>query len=349
MIKNVEMLFEFKNTIPVAPHTPEQMHEMACASDTVTINHWREKWLANARANKAKYGSFKDHGVGQLFGVNKHRPCIIMGSGPSLKNSLNDEIDPHTGRPKYSLKDTRGIMVMSCLHNYHFCVDNNIKVDYFVSLDAGDVTIEEISEGGKLSHDEYVESTRDKTLLCYVGSSPKLLESWKGRVLFFSVPTNDELLMQEMFKIEEFHTMLSTGGNVLGATMYLAKAIMGSNPIIFTGADFCFSYTRKFHAWDSKYDANIGEAMRCVDIWGNSVLTWQSYYNFKLWFDKTCQIVPGIWINCTEGGLLGSYPEGNIAPIKQMALHDCILMYDMHEEIRKQCEVPDQIEKKVLY
>lgn len=349
MIKNVDMLFAFKNTIPAPPFTPEQMQTQACSSDEVTINHWRKTWVANAKANKERFGSFKDHGVGQLFGLNKHKPCILMGSGPSLKNSIDDSIHPHTGRPKLSLKNTGGVMVISCLHNYHFCIDNNIKVDYFVSLDAGPVTIEEISEGGKLSAEEYLESTKDKTLVAYIGSNPKLIEAWRGRVLFFNVPPANDEVMAEIMAVEEFHTMFSTGGNVLGACMYLAKAILGSNPIIFTGADFCFSYTRKFHAWDSKYDAEIGEAMRCVDVWGNSVLTWGSYWNFKLWFDKTCHTVPGTYINCTEGGLLGSYPEGNIARIQQMTLCDCLDMYDMHNEIRQQCEYPDQLERKVLY
>ena len=348
MIRNVDMVFEFKNTIPRPPQTADDMYKQAASNDTVTVNKWREEWIANVRANKERFGNFKDHGVGRLFGINRYRPCIVVGSGPSLGNSLNDT--PHeSGKPRLSLKDTKGIMVVSCLHNYQYMVDNNIKVDYYVSLDAGAVVIDEISEGGKLTHEEYVESTRDKKLIAFVGSNPRLFDNWKGEVYLFNCPVPDETYMAESFKVEDFHTMVSTGGNVLGACTYIAKAIFGSNPIIFCGADFCFSYTRKFHAWPSKYDANIGEAIRCVDVWGNGVLTWGSYYNFKIWFDRLCSNVPEIYINCTEGGLLGSYPEGNIAAIKQMTLDECLWSYTMFEEIRQQCEQPETMEKKVLF
>lgn len=338
MIKNVEMIFEFKNTIPKAPQEPKDMYKQACSNDTITISSWRPTWIGNFKANKEKFGNFKDHGLGKLFGINAHKPAIVVGSGPSLKNNIEE------------LKNVpKGIPIISCLHNYQYMVDNGIDVDYYVSLDAGAVVIEEISEGGKLTHDEYVESTKNKKLIAFVGSNPKLFENWKGEVFLFNCPVPDDEYHKQTKAIEEFHTLVSTGGNVLGAATYIAKAIFGSNPICFMGADFSFSYTRGFHAWPSKYDASLGEAMRAVDVWGNSVLTWPSYYNFKVWFDWLCSSVPGIYINCTEGGLLGSYPEGNIAPIRQMLLKDFIWMYSMHEEMRAQCEQPDILDQKILF
>ncbi len=339
MIKNVEMIFEFKNTISKPPQSAEDMYGQACANDKVTVNAWREQWTNNFKATKERFGSLKERGLGKLFGLNKHKPCIVVGSGPSLKNNV------------HKLRDAKaaGLMVISCLHNYQYMVDNEVDVDYYVSLDAGAVVVPEISEGGTKTHDEYLASTKDKKLIAFVGSHPNLFDSWKGEVILFNCPVPDEGYRQETEKIEPFYTFVSTGGNVLGACTYIAKAIFGSNPIIFVGADFCFSYLNKFHAWDSKYDANVGEAMRCVDVWGNKVLTWQSYYNFKVWFDWLSNTVPGIYINCTEGGLLGSYPEGNISSIKQMTLEDCLWMYTMHEQIRAQCENPEVDDKKVLF
>lgn len=339
MIKNVEMVFQFKNTIPSPPQKPEDMYSQACSNDKVTVDAWRPKWIANFKANRERFGSFKERGLGKLFGINKFKPAIVVGSGPSLKNNIH----------KLREAQEAGIMVISCLHNYQYMVDNDIHVDYYVSLDAGEVVVDEISEGGKLTPEAYKERTKNDKLIAFVGSHPSLFDNWLGEVFLFNCPVPDEEYRRVTAEIEPFYTLVSTGGNVLGASTYIAKAIFGSNPIIFLGADFCFSYTRKFHAWDSKYDADIGEAIRCVDVWGNSVLTWQSYYNFKIWFDWLSVNVPGIYINCTEGGLLGSYPEGNIASIRQMTLDDCLWMYTMHEQIRKQCEVPDVDDKKVLF
>jgi hypothetical protein len=337
MLKTVEMDLEFMNQIPAAPRTAKDMYSQACSNDAVTVNAWADRWLSNIRANHTKYGPFRERSIGKLFGKFKHRPIIVAGSGPSLKNNIED------------LKDPKGVPVISCLHNFHYMEDHGVPVDFYVTLDAGDITIEEISEGGSKSHEEYLEMTRGKTLLAFIGSPPKLLESWQGEVLFFNCPIPDHSVMEEVKKIEHFYTYVSTGGNVLGACTYIAKAILGCTPIAFVGADFCFSYTKQFHPWKSKYDGQIGEAMRGVDVFGNKVLTWQSYWNFKVWFDWLAGNVTGLYINCTEGGLLGAYPEGNIAQIQQMTLKQFLWMYSMHEMIRAQCENPCLEEKTILF
>jgi hypothetical protein len=337
MIKNLDLDLEFMNTIPAPPQSAEQMYAQSSSNDGVTVKYWKERWVANTRANFEKFGDFKKSSVGSLFGKHTHKPCIVVGSGPSLRHNVD------------KLKDTKGVPIVSCLHNFHYLEDHGVPVEYYVSLDAGDVTLEEIAEGGGKTIEEYLEISKDRTLVAYIGSSPKLTQSWRGKILWFNVISSGQEVYEETDKICKFNTFFSTGGNVLGAATYLAKAIMGCNPIAFVGADFSFSYTKKFHAWDSKYDKDVGQAIRCVDVWGNKVLTWQSYYNFKTWFDWLACNVPGIYINCTEGGLMGAYPEGNIKQVQQMLLKDFIWMYSIHEEIREQCENPETPVLKTLY
>ena len=101
--------------------------------------------------------------------------------------------------------------------------------------------------------------------------------------------------------------------------------------IIFVGADFAFGYDRKFHSWNSKYDKKMGYVIPAVDVFGNRVPTWQSYNNFKAWFDWVSLRVPGVYFNCTEGGTLGAYPNGNLHSIKCMDLKECLDMYHMGE------------------
>jgi hypothetical protein len=303
----------------------------------VTVNHWAQIWLKNIKANKERFGSFKEHGMGKLWGSLAHKPCIVAGAGPSLK--VNGAL----------LKDRKGVTLISCLHNFHYFEDNDVPVDYYVTLDAGPVVMEEVSEGGTKTAEEYWERTKDKKLLAFIGTDPKLFDLWKGEVYFFNAPVPDPAYMAQLDSIESFGTYVSSGGNVLGACMYIAKGVMGANPIAFVGADFAFSYEKKFHAWDSKYDASLGYVIKAVDIYGNKVLTWQSYANFKNWFDWVAVKIPGIYINCTEGGTFGSYPDGNIMAVKQMELSQFIHMYNLHEELKKQCEDPACGEKKVLF
>lgn len=335
--RKVEITLEYQNYIENAPVAPKQLFSNACSSDEVTVNTWRQIWIDNVKANHKRFGSFKENSIGNLFGKYKYRPAIVAGSGPSLK---------HNGE---SLKERGDIPLISCLHNYQFFEDRGVKVDYYVTLDAGTVVIEEVYEGGSKSPEEYWESTKDKTLVAFIGTHPSLFDKWKGKVLFFNAPVPDAGYIAELESLETFNLYLSNGGNVLGACMYFAKAILGANPIAFVGADFCFSYDKKFHAWDSKYDAKLGYVLKANDVYGNKVLTWQSYANFKSWFDYIALTVPGIYINCTEGGTFGAYPDGNIMAIKQQPLLDFIEMYTMHDALRVSCENPGTEQKVLLF
>lgn len=335
--RKVEMALHYQNYIEVPPLQPKQMYGAACSSDGVTIDTWRETWIKHAQATYARFGSFSAHSVGKLHGKFSGRPAIIAGSGPSL--GYNGELLAQRG----------DIPLISCLHNYQFFEDRGVKPDFYVTLDAGEVVVEEVFEGGKKSEAEYWESTKDKTLIAFIATHPKLFEKWQGKVYLYNAPVPDQKFMDTVDALEPFNVYISNGGNVLGASLYIAKAVLGCNPIAYVGADFAFGYNRKFHAWDSKYDAKLGHVLRTVDIYGNKVLTWQSYFNFKNWFDWVALQVPGIYINCTEGGTMGAYPEGNLMAIRQMRLDDFLEMYQMHDALKAVCENPTLNERKLLF
>ena len=292
-IRKVEMDFQYMSPIFSPPVKKDQLRGNAVSNDGVTVNHWRDRWIDQAKENHKNHGPFKDSAIDKLFNLHQYKPCIIAGSGPSLKRSVE------------GLKKRGGIPLVSCLHNFHLFEENGVDVDFYVSLDAGDIVIKEVSEGGR--HDEgwYWENTENKTLLAYIASPPELIDKWRGDIMWFNCPVPDDKVQEAHGELEPFSAYVSTGGNVLGACMYIAK-IMGCNPVTFVGADFSFSYTNKFHSWDSSYDKDLGNYMRAIDVYGNSVKTWQSYYNFKCFFDWLSMTVPGIYINCTEGGTLGS-------------------------------------------
>jgi hypothetical protein len=328
MKKSIEMDLEYLNTIDVPPESPKQLHKAAASNDDPTIETWRDIWIKNQAANHKTHGPFADKGIGQKFGEFHLKPCIIAGSGPSLANNIED------------LKEKGDIPVISCLHNFHYMVDHGIDVNCFVTLDAGKITIEEISEGGQKTHEEYVEATKDYTLCAFVGTDPELIASWKGKILWYNCPIPDQQCKDAYDEVEVFHHFVSNGGNVLGACLYIAKAYCGANPIAYIGADFCFGYTKNFHPWESKYDGKLGNHIRTIDCWGNKVYTWQSYLNFKKWHDSISMRVPGEFINCSEGGTLGVYPEGLIKYIRHKPLNEFIKGYRLYETMRFQAENP---------
>jgi len=329
MERTVDMDFEYLNTIDIPPQSPRDLHKAAASNDDPTIETWRETWIKNMKDNHTASGPFCGQGIGQMYGEFNLKPAIIAGSGPSLANNIQD------------LRNKGDIPLLSCLHNFHYMVDNKVDVNYFVTLDAGKVTIEEISEGGEKDHEYYVNATKNYTLCAFVGTDPGLIEQWKGKILWYNCPIPDQACKDAYDSTEVFHHYVSNGGNVLGACMYIAKAYGGANPIAFVGADFAFGYKKNFHPWKSKYDGKLGNCLRTVDCWGNKVYTWQSYMNFKKYFDSISMRVPGEWINCSEGGTYGVYPEGLIKSIKHKRLKEFMDGYNLYKAMQFQAENPE--------
>jgi len=328
---------EYQQYIDAPPATREQLYAQASSNDGPTINHWENIWLANIKSNREKIGSFASKSVGKLHGLHAGKAAILVGSGPSLKHNASE------------LLNNKCLPVISCLHNFHYLEDLGVKVDFYVSLDAGEIVIDEVSEGGKNSAEYYWEKTKDRTLVCFIGTSPKLIEKWQGQVYVFNAPVPSDSYMKKVEEIEKFNCFISNGGNVLGACLYFAKGILGCATSIFIGADFSFSYEKKFHGWDSRYDEKIGETLMMRDVFGIPVRTWPSYANFKAWFDWVSQSVPGLYINATEGGTFGAYNNGNIRSVIQMELKRVLAMFHVHEEIKAQCEDSYTDEKKILF
>lgn len=336
-VKTAEVALELINYIERTPVSPEQLMQNASQADAGTIASFRAIWVKNISDNKKRYGSFAERGIGKLLNTLQYQPAIVAGAGPSLKRNAHE------------LKDRRGIKLISCLHNFHYLEDLECPADYYVTLDAGEITIEEVSEGGSKSPEEYWAITKGRTLLAYIGTSPRLLEKWQGEILFFNCPMPHPEVDAEIDAIERFTTYVSSGGNVLGACLYIAKVIMGANPIAFVGADFSFSYDKKFHGWASKYDKTLGQVIRLTDIYGQKVYTWGSYHGFKCFFDWVAEKIPGIYINCTEGGTFGAYPEGNIMSVIQCRLDEFLYMYHMNDAIKEGCSSPTTAPKLFLY
>jgi len=321
---------EYQPLISRPPQAEQDMYRQACSADDITVKSWKHTWLENYRSIRDKYGGFENVTYGKLQGKNRHRPAIVIGAGPSVGRSLE------------ALKESGDILSISCLHNYAYFEDNEWHPDYYLTLDAGAVVIDDMVEAGTKEREHYFETTKDKHLIACSFTDPRLLDLWQGEVSIFNCLIPNLEFQKELNAIERFSHYISSGGNALGASMYTAKVIMGSNPIMYVGADFCFSHDKKFHSWGSKYD-DVGNAIRCFDVFGMPRYTWQSYYNFKIWFEYIACKVPGIWINCSDG-ILGAYRDGNISQFVYQELKEALVQYTMADVIYRH-KINDKGEK----
>ena len=325
-----------------APPIPKKgLYEKACSNDGVTITSWAKQWVDQCVEN-SKTHDFIEDSVAAVLGRELTKPVIIAGSGPSLKKNVK-QLNPTPDRfmhPKLGTfwKDTFGrgdIKIVSCLHNFGMFEDMDVMGpdDFYLNLDAGEITIKEVYEGSKHDEEWCWERTKDRTLLAFTSSHPELIKKWRGKILWFTTspnPATNEKLRDliDFTKVPVFNV----GGNALGACLYMARAILGCGPTILIGADFAFDGVHAFHGWDSPYDEQFSGVQPCVDIYGRKRFTWPSYFNFKCWFDFVAcggnGNNPKLFINCTEGGILGAYPEGNIKQIQQMSLKECLNMFN---------------------
>jgi hypothetical protein len=333
---SVPMILAYQQYIPAPPVPKEGLWAQACSGDKVTSESWRDIWMRHIENNVAEFKA-DENMVDQHYGKFAYGPAIIAGSGPSLKKNVD----------VLAKECPKEIPIVSCLHNFGFFIDKQVPCDYFVTLDAGDVVVPEMYEGGGSASDrlKYQKASESKTLIAGLVSPPELLRNWKGKIVFFNATIPDMAFMEKLPKVTKNKWVYSVGGNTLGACFYHAAYIFGCNPVALVGADFSFDYMHKFHSWDSPYDAKFQGLVPCTDVWGNRVYSWQSYVNFASWF--TFQAMGGQagshlqMVNCTEGGILGAYPDGNIMSIKQLRLFDFLDSYTRWKSKKKAIDETD--------
>ena len=406
MKRSTEIELELQPPIVSPPMATQQMAANTVSRDDATITFWKDIWVRNMASNKEKFGSFKENGLHKLYKKYDKLPVICMGSGPSLKHYAKYLIPHKEGDREF--KGNPGILTLSALHNFAYLTDIGVKVDYWLTLDGGEIVIDEMFDGAsrKIPADKisitnllpqtfsyldkegrkfeippggnkdldksfkellqkavdqnllkiedlpdvvdkahYIEKSKDQKIIAYVGTNPRLWNNWQGEVIWTQSLMPNKDIKRKMDDIEKYEMIVSSGGNVLGASAYIAKAVFGCNPLIFMGADFSFSYDKKFHSFDSKYDT-VGQAMRVRDIYGNAVYTWASYYGFKQWFDLISMQVPGVYINCSDG-CMGAYETGNLTSIIQKHINDVLEMYRVSDHLQNTIENIDTIEQGI--
>lgn len=326
MLKKLEIDLTYQRIIQGPPQNPQGLHAQAASSDDITVKTWKDTWIKNYELAKARFGSFADKSIGKLYGMNRFKPAIICGSGPSLKNSVE--------ALKQNAAQDHPVLTISCLHNFGFFEDEGFHADYYLSLDSGKIVVGDVTESRKENADYYWEKTKGKKLLATVASDPELFDKWQGEIYLFNSLIPDEEIRKKYDEIERFSHYVSAGGNALGGCLYVAKAIFGSDVVMLVGADFCFDYNNQFHSYQTHYDS-LGQYVMWPDVFGIPRKTWQSYLNFKFWFDWMACTVPGRYVNCSEG-LMGAYPEGNIQQFQYMPLKDALLPYRIHQQVIRQ-------------
>jgi len=310
-------------------------------SNGITVYSWRNDWLRNVKENKEHFGYFhRDHSVKVFHNELLNKPLLLVGAGPSLQNNIQH----------IKLAKEKGIKILAGHHALMYLAreDVNVKPDYVLTLDSGKMW------------DEYYAFDKmdcsDVPLLADMTCNTDQLKQWKGPIYFYksSYPDNEiarylKMEIERFVPEDQYPSLMEVGGHAMGAMLGMAKGIFQANQILFAGADYSFNNQGKFYPFDHKIDQVVvtdnhdGSSSekpappppegQIFDIFGNSVYTNSAYLGFKNVMDLAIRAnkLNALannqeldFINCSEGGALGSVNGGNSKWMQYMKLEDAI-------------------------
>lgn len=243
------------------------------------------EWEVNTKANINRL--HKSNSIWTMEGefiAPNDKTVIVVGASPCLKRDVEKLIN--CNRDDFCI-----VCVNSALK---FLLDKSIIPDYVVALD---------SDHEDISAHLDVDS-KDLKLIASNVVSPKVLDSWKGEILYmpyFCVSNGlKKRLRNRLGKI------IPIGGNALGTMVSLAIQVWYARIIILVGSECC--YEKEYYPSKDIARNNAPAAeFYTKDIDGNQRLTTTALYTYKLWLERLAiQVYPNVKIIDTSVGLLGA-------------------------------------------
>jgi hypothetical protein len=199
-----------------ATYRPKNMNE----ANTEIVQGWIERWVRNAAVN---YPIIRESdSVGLLRDAAKDLPVVVVGIGPSLDRDIDrvKELKPLA----YIIATDAALRPL---------LAHNVTPDLVLNFDCRDA---------QRTMWETVESlTADTVLVANSCTSPKTIEAWAGRMIFFNMVQADDEFCSNVLPILYPHIGgLPNLGTVGNGAVYLAD-FMGASKIFLLGFDFCYS------------------------------------------------------------------------------------------------------------
>jgi hypothetical protein len=337
------------------PIKEDEAHDKCTQNNCVTLLSWHDQWRNNVKANLKEYRYFdRDHSVKCFLNDCIDSPVICVASGPSLVKNIQ----------YLKLAQELRIPIITGAHSLMYLKKLGIKPNYVTLLDSGVEWLDYLDgEWG------------DIPLLVSMDMSPEYLKKWKGPKYFFRATFPDDELGETMFiqfsqDIGHMPSIIPTGGHTGGLTLSLANMVLNASEIIMVGYDYAYDNKNMFYPEDTEIDRKSSPRVGLIGattITGETVATSPSYLGFKIWADvsiaamrqravqmyldpkgKPRELLGAEFINATEGGILGSYAEGNVDWIRNMKLEDACHYANRknHLKFSKRMELDAEAKKK---
>ena len=240
------------------------------------------KWYDNYSKNKSSIQPAKQRNDGRV--------AILVGASPGINKNYEvlKNIDDN-------------FVIISSLPAAKFLVDNDIIPDFVFAVDAAYHNLDDLD----FDHS-------GTTLVTSPFVMPEILNAWTGKAETYLLGGGkgfNETIIEDWGK----HDI--GGGNVISAAYLWAYKYLQCRHFIVMGVSLCFY---KDYYFDGRKKPNetpdeYNGWYNAVDIYGEVVSTTPTLTMYKTWFETYVKHINehggGSFINSTEDGILGAYPE----------------------------------------
>jgi len=257
-----------------------------------TIAYRQKAWVDNFKDNvenrvKGQYG------VISLLNTLKGIPCIIVGSGPTLDYNI------------HLLKELQDkACIIACDSATKALLDYGIHPHLILSTDSKGA-VAEFFRGMDLSKFNFILDT-----FCHPDTSQLLIDEGAKIYWYNTLPVESCSFSEVLNQWTGYIGNLGTGGCVATTIWSLAVQHLGCDPTILVGlAEAYYDKAQQYAQCVIKHnkshiDVYESEPMSVKDIYGRDCYTQPGFDSFRAWFEDAFLWVPGIFINCSEGGIL---------------------------------------------
>lgn len=244
-------------------------------------------------------------GVNRLKGLFQGVPAIVVSAGPSLQKNFS------------LLKDVKGrALVIACDTVLRLLMPNGIVPDFTVTADPQETSYRKFRD---------IPMEPDSFLVCHPNNYPDMVNTFAGGR--FAMGSNISIY-RWLASCWPEKGQLDLGSQSVAHMAFNLATLLGAEPIIFIGQDFCFYEDKKYAGhlsqgspWERmKGKKKNRKPSEAKDLFGQSVHTETLFQSFKVLMEDLIAKSKVPCINATEGGL-------GLKDTEVMTLHDALGRY----------------------
>jgi len=244
-------------------------------------------WLKNYTENKSNIKWFPR----TYQGLKK--ACIMVGASPAFLK----QIDLLREMSKEDM-----FIIVACNSVFKRLVEEGVEVDYVFLVEGRDHVVSDILE---------VENS-ETTLIASPFAPPEIVQKWDGPLFFYSVAGGQEYGKALIEDLRGLHDIDVGGGNVISTSFLWAFKYLSCRDFIFIGMSLCYYDDYYFDGRTTEHVGNIidQEVYKALDMYGKPARTTPAMTMYKTWLEVYTKYFENCrFINATEDGILGVYPE----------------------------------------